>query len=145
MLHCTEKGSIMRTGTVPSLDESFFPFGTREGSKSAGIYLLRTLRSPIVNGVCAAFLLCFGTTAKSLSFAQDFYAALKLIQSLDQYKCSEDAWQNTQMAIDIGVSMGVCVAVERSRFRAHPEPIIHLTFRRINFARCKLPYDRFGQ
>ena len=49
MLHCTEKGSIMRTGTVPSFEESFLPLGTKEGSKSAGMYLLRTLRSPMVN------------------------------------------------------------------------------------------------
>jgi hypothetical protein len=49
--------------------ESFLPRGTREGSKSAGMYLLRTLRSPIffvplfgfyaaiVSGFCLLWLL----------------------------------------------------------------------------------------
>mmetsp|Transcript_25692 Transcript_25692/g.56344 ORF Transcript_25692/g.56344 Transcript_25692/m.56344 type:complete len:102 (+) Transcript_25692:1699-2004(+) len=48
VLHCTEKGSIIRTGTVPSFFDSALPRGTRDGSKSAGKYLLRTFRSPIL-------------------------------------------------------------------------------------------------
>ncbi len=48
MLHWTEKGSIIRTGTVPSFFERAFPRGINDGSKSAGMYLLRTFRSPMV-------------------------------------------------------------------------------------------------
>lgn len=40
------KGSIIRTGIKSSF--GFDPLGTNFGSKSAGIYLLRTLRSPMV-------------------------------------------------------------------------------------------------
>ena len=46
MEHWMEKGSIMRTVTRSSL--GFLERGTRRGSKSAGMYLLRTLRSPIL-------------------------------------------------------------------------------------------------
>ena len=42
-----EKGSIIRTGIRSSL--GFLPRGTRAGLKSAGMYLLRTLRSPMVD------------------------------------------------------------------------------------------------
>ncbi len=43
--HWIEKGSIIRTGIRSSLP-FFLPRGTSFGSKSAGMYLLRTLRSP---------------------------------------------------------------------------------------------------
>lgn len=51
-----EKGSIMRTGMRPST--GFLPRGTSCGSKSAGMYLLRTLRSPMVDviGCCEEVL-----------------------------------------------------------------------------------------
>ncbi|KAL7543296.1 hypothetical protein ACHAWF_007358 [Thalassiosira exigua] len=44
--HWIEKGSIIRTGTRSSFGR--LPRGTSFGSKSAGMYLLRTLRSPMV-------------------------------------------------------------------------------------------------
>jgi len=44
--HWMVKGSIMRTVTKSSL--GFVPRGTSFGSKSAGMYLLRTLRSPMI-------------------------------------------------------------------------------------------------
>lgn len=47
MEHWMEKGSIIRTETRSSL--GFLERGTSCGSKSAGMYLLRTLRSPILN------------------------------------------------------------------------------------------------
>lgn len=46
MEHWMEKGSIMRTGIRSSL--GLLPRGTSWGSKSAGMYLFRTLRSPMV-------------------------------------------------------------------------------------------------
>lgn len=45
-----EKGSIMRTGMRPSV--GFLPRGTRAGLKSAGMYLFRTLRSPMIVVYC---------------------------------------------------------------------------------------------
>lgn len=42
-----EKGSIMRTGMRSSL--GFLERGTSCGSKLGGMYLLRTLRSPMVD------------------------------------------------------------------------------------------------
>lgn len=62
MAHWIEKGSIMRTVTRSSL--GFLVRGTSWGSKSAGMYLLRTLRSPIftnwVVGVDGAQCFSFG-------------------------------------------------------------------------------------
>lgn len=46
VVHWMVKGSIMRTVTRSSL--GFVPRGTSFGSKSAGMYLLRTLRSPMI-------------------------------------------------------------------------------------------------
>lgn len=45
MEHWMEKGSIIRTGIRSSF--GFLPRGTSCGSKSAGMYLFNTLRSPI--------------------------------------------------------------------------------------------------
>ena len=47
LMHCSEKGIIMRTSTC--LYGSYFRLGTSSGSKSGGKYRFRTLRSPMVS------------------------------------------------------------------------------------------------
>ena len=46
VVHWMEKGSIIRTGT--RLSFGFLDRGTSFGSKSAGMYLFSTFRSPIL-------------------------------------------------------------------------------------------------